>query len=73
MDTWDDWCHSSFQNKYPGFPPDIDDPQPPVVFSGQVFWGEDIAEPSRMLPDCGNVHVLALQAFADPSSTFDTS
>ena len=36
------------------------------MFSGQVFWDEDIAELSRMLPDCGDVPVSALQVFADP-------
>ena len=66
LDTWEDWCDSAFRNGYGGFPPDTDDPQPPVVLSDQVFWGEDIAEPSRMLPDCGDVPVSALQVFADP-------
>ena len=49
-DTWEDWCDSAFRNGNGGFPPDTDDPLPPVVFSGQLFWDEDIAEPSRMLP-----------------------
>ena len=39
---------------YGGFPLDADDPQPLVVFSNQLFWDDDIAEPSRMLPDGGN-------------------
>ena len=65
IDTWEDWCDSAFRNVYGGFPPDTDDPLPPVVFSGQLFWDEDIAEPSRMLLDCGDVHVSALQAFTD--------
>ena len=65
IDTWEDWCDSAFCNGYGGFPLDTEDPQPPVVFSDQLFWDEDIAEPSRMLPDCGNVPVSALQAFAD--------
>ena len=60
LDTWEDWCDSAFRNGYGGFPLDTDDPQPPVVFSGQVFWGEDISEPSRILPDCGDVPVSAL-------------
>ena len=64
LDTWEDWCDSAFRNGYGGFPPDTDDPQPPVVFSGQVFWGEDIAEPPQMLPDCGDVPVTALQIFS---------
>ena len=67
LDTWEYWCDSTFRNGYGGFPPDTDDPQPPVVFSCQVFWGEDIAKPSRMLPDCGDVAVSALQVFADPA------
>ena len=40
---------------------DNDDPQPPVEFSNWLFWEEDIAEPSRRLPDCGNIS--AFQAF----------
>ena len=64
-DTWEDWCDSAFRNGYGGFPPDTDGPLPPVVFSGQLFWDEDIAEPSRRLPDCVDVHVSALQDFAD--------
>ena len=59
LDTWEDWCDSAFRNGYGRVPPDTDDPQPPVVFSGQVFWDEDIAEPSRMLPDYGDMPVLA--------------
>ena len=43
--------------------PDTDNPLPPVVFSSQLFWDEDIAEPSRMLSDCGDVPVTALQVF----------
>ena len=64
-DTWEDWCDSAFRNGHGGFPPDTDDPLPPVVFSSQLFWDEDIAEPSRMLSDCGDVPVSALQVFAD--------
>ena len=64
-DTWEDWCHSAFRNGYGGFPPDTDDPLPPVVFSSQLFWDEDIAEASRMLSDCGDVPVSALQIFAE--------
>ena len=63
IDTLEDWCDSAFRNGYGGFPPDAEDPQPPVVFSDQLFWDEDIAEPSRMLPDCGNVPVLAFAGF----------
>ena len=40
-----------------------EDTQPPVVFSDQLFWDEDIAEPPRMLPDCGNVPISAFQTF----------
>ena len=58
----EDWCDSAFRNGYGGFPRDNEDTQPPVVFSDQLFWDEDIADPSRMLPDCGNVPVSALQA-----------
>ena len=64
-DTWEDWCDSAFRNGYGGFHPDNDDPLPPVVFSGHLFWDKDIAEPSRMLPDCGDVPVSALQVFED--------
>ena len=56
-DTLDDWCDSAFRNGYGAFPPDADDPQPPVVFSNQLFWDDDIAEPSRMVPDGGNAPV----------------
>ena len=52
-DTWDDWCDSAFCDGYGGFPSDADDTQPPVVFSDQLFWDDDIAEPPRMLPDSG--------------------
>ena len=64
-DTREDWCDSAFRNGYGGFPLDTDDPLPPVVFSSQLFWDEDIAELSRMLSDCGDVPVSALQGFAD--------
>ena len=66
LDTWEDWCDSAFRNGYGGFPPDTDDPQLPVVFSDQVFWGKDIADPSLILSDCGAVPVSALQVFTDP-------
>ena len=56
-DIWDDWCDSAFRNGYGYFPPDADDPQPPVVFSNQLFWDDDIAELSRMLPDGRNAPV----------------
>ena len=46
--TWEEWCDSAFRNGYGGFSLDTDDPLPPVVFSGKLFWDEDIAEPSRM-------------------------
>ena len=46
IDTWEDWCDSAFRNDYGGFPPDTNDPQPSAVFSDQLFWDEDIAEPS---------------------------
>ena len=36
---------------------DADDSQPPVVFSSQLFWDDDIAELSRMMPDGGIVPV----------------
>ena len=36
------------------------------MFSSQLFWEEDIAEPSRLLSGCGDVPVSALQGFADP-------
>ena len=36
-----------------------------LMFSDQLFWDEDIAESSRMLPDCWKVPVSALQTFAD--------
>ena len=45
-DTWEDWCDSAFRNGYGAFPPDTDDPLPPVLFSGKLFPDEDIAEPS---------------------------
>ena len=64
-DTWEDWCDSAFRDGYGGFPPDTDDPLPPVVFNNKLFRDEDIAEPSRMLPDCGDVPISALQVFAD--------
>ena len=70
-DNWEDWCDSAFRNGYGerdgtvGFPPDSDDPLLPVVFSSQLFWDEDIAEPSQMLSDGGDVPVSALQVFAD--------
>ena len=64
-DTWEDWCGSAFRNGYGGFPPDTDDSLPPVVFSTQLFWDEDMAEPSRMRSDCGDVPVSALQGFTD--------
>ena len=57
-DTWDDWCDSAFCNGYGGFTPDPDDTHPPVVFSDNLFWDDDIAEPSRMLPDGGYAPVL---------------
>ena len=41
-DTWEDWCNSAFRNGFSGFPPDTNDPQPPVVFSmfsDQLFLG----------------------------------
>ena len=63
IDTWEDWCDSAFRNGYGGFPADPDDPLPPVVFSGQLFWDEDIAEPSQMLPNCGDVPVSALHCY----------
>ena len=63
-DTWDDWCDSAFRNGYGGFPPDADDPEPPVVFSNQLFWDDDIAEPSRMMPDGGIVPVMTSPALA---------
>ena len=50
-DTWEDWCDSAFCSGYGDFPPDVDDPQPPVVFSNQLFWNDNIAEASRMMPD----------------------
>ena len=53
-DTWD----SAFHNGNGGFPPDADDPQPPVMFSNQLFWDDDIAEPSRVWPDGENAPVL---------------
>ena len=56
-DTWDDWCDSAFHNGYGGFPPDADEPQPPVMFSNQLFWVDDIAEPPRMWPDGENAPV----------------
>ena len=64
-DTWEDSCGSAFLNGYGGFPPDTDDSLPPVVFSSQLFWDEDIAETSRMLADCGDVPVSALHVFND--------
>ena len=54
-DTWEDWCDSAFHNGYGGFPPD--DPQPPVMFSNQLFWDDAIAEPSQMWPDGENAPV----------------
>ena len=54
-----------FRNGYGGFPPDTEDAQPPVVFSDQLFWEEDIANPPQMMPDCGNVPKSAFQAFDD--------
>ena len=45
------------------------------MFSDQLFSDEDIAEPSRMLPDGEDVPVLALQVFVDtvvPSVPPDT-
>ena len=65
IDTWEDRCDSAFCNGYGGFPLDTEDTQPAVVFSDQLFWDEDIAKPSRMLPDCGNVPVSPFQAFDD--------
>ena len=56
-DTWEDWCDSAFRSGYGGFPSDVDDPQPPVVFSNQLFWDDNIAETSRMMPDGGIVPV----------------
>ena len=49
-DTWDDWCDSAFRNGLGGFPPGDEDTQPPVVFSDQLFWDDDMAEPSRIFP-----------------------
>ena len=46
LDTWEDWCDSDLQNRYYGFSPDTEDAQPPIIFSPQVFWGEDMVEPS---------------------------
>ena len=63
--TWEDWCDSAFRNGYSGFPPDSDDPLPQVVFSSLLFWNEDVAEPSRMLSDYGDVPVSAIQGCAD--------
>ena len=65
IDTWEDWCDSAFRKGYGGFSPNTEDTQPPVVFSNQLFWDDDIAEPPQMLPDCGNVPVSAFQAFDD--------
>ena len=56
-DIWDDWCDSAFHYGYGGFPPDADDPQPPVMFSNQLFWDDDIAQPSRMWQDGENAPV----------------
>ena len=56
-DTWEDWCDSAFRSGYGDFPPDVEDPQPPVVFSNQLFWNDDIAETSQMMPDSGIVPV----------------
>ena len=58
-DTWDEWCDSAFRNGYGGFPPDADDPQPPVVFSNQLFGDDDI------LPDGGNAPVSTSPVLAD--------
>ena len=64
--TWEDLCSSAFRNGYGGFTPDTDDPQQPVMFSGQLFWDEDIVAPSRVLPDCGDVPASVLQVCTDP-------
>ena len=74
-DTWDDWCDSAFHNGYGGFPPDADDPQPPVMFSNQLFWDDDIAEPSQMMMDGGIVPVstsLVLAGTFMPLMLLDT-
>ena len=58
------WCDSAFHNGYGGFLPDADDSQPPVMFSNQLFWDDDIAEPSRMWPDGENAPVLTSPVLA---------
>ena len=56
-DAWDDWCDSAFHNGYGGFFPDAEKTRPPVVFGDQLFWDDDMAESSRVLPDGGDVAV----------------
>ena len=64
LDTWEDWCDSDLWNRYYGFPPDTEDAQPPIIFSAQVFRGEDMVEPSRVRPD-----FWELQVISDPGVT----
>ena len=64
LDNWEDWYDSDLQNRYYGFSPDTEDAQPPLIFSGRVFWGEDMIEPSRVRPDFWDVSVSELQVIA---------
>ena len=52
-DILDDWCDSAFYNGYGGFFPDAEKTRPPVVFGDQLFWDDDMAESSLVLPDGG--------------------
>ena len=64
LDTWEDCCDSDLQNRYYGFPLDTEDAQPPIIFSAQVFRGEDMVEPSRVRPNFWNVSVSELQVIS---------
>ena len=67
--TWEDWCDSDLRNRYYGFCPDTEDAQPPIIFSPQVFRGEDMVTPSQVRPDFCDVSVSGWQVIRDPVVT----
>ena len=60
LDTWEDWCDSDLRNRYYGFSPDTEHAQLPIIFSPQVFWGEDLGMPSQVRPDFWDASVSGL-------------
>ena len=69
LDTWEDWCDSDLRNRYYGFFPDTEHAQLPIIFSPQVFWGEDLGKPSQVRPDFWDASVSGLQVIPNPVVT----